>query len=70
MPSERELARAHVLRAREIISQQRARIADLRRDSEHRALSESILKSFEETLTIFEADLARLEQEARYRGKV
>ena len=64
MPVTLELARQRVLRARQIVEDQRARIARLKRDSGRAKMSNALLQSFEDTLRIFEADLERLERQA------
>lgn len=59
------LARRHVRRGREIISEQKKRIESLRQKSLDCSDANAILKLFEETLAIYEVDLSRLEAQAR-----
>ena len=59
-----DLARRHVRRARQMVDDQRRRIAWLKRVGDKSTISENLLVSFEETLAIFEGDLARLERQS------
>lgn len=67
MSAELEIVRAHVLRGRRLVREQRERIALLETKGKSTALSRDVLKNFEEALRIFEADLDYMEREARSR---
>ena len=61
MSSHHDLARAHVMKGRNIVARQRERIAEISGKGHDSSLSNRLLRTFEETLTIFEADLRRLD---------
>ena len=67
MSAELEIVRAHVLRGRRLVREQRERIALLETKGKSTALSRDVLKNFEEALRIFEADLDYMEREVRSR---
>ncbi|MGN6570782.1 MAG: hypothetical protein ACTHLO_05145 [Pseudolabrys sp.] len=54
-------ARAHVIRCRQLVRDQRERTDRLNNAGKHEDISHDLLKTFEETLRLLEADLARIE---------
>jgi len=65
MSGDQNIARAYVEKGRQIIEQQRRRVARLRSHSELAQVSHELLTTFEETQWLLEAHLARLEREIR-----
>jgi hypothetical protein len=55
-------AQRHVRRGREIVSRQRELIAEIRVGQRDASLAEDLLQRFENSLAIFESDLADIER--------
>ena len=54
----KQMASRHVIKARRIVARQRAVVRRMRRAGQDSAAAESLLTSFENSLRIFETDLA------------
>ncbi len=57
-----ELATRHVSAGRGIVENQKALLAELRRDGHSTIMAEDLLKTYEASLAAFERDLAELSQ--------
>jgi hypothetical protein len=60
-----QLAQRHVSRGREIVTKQREIIIGIRKVGGDATLAEDLLSRFEQSLAIFENDLAVLERNSR-----